>query len=196
MIIALVGASGSGKSTIENILAEKYGYEKIVSLTTREQRIGEVNGKDYHFINDDKFKENLWQGLFAEYEEYSQNRFYGTLKSDYQKGNKVVVLTPNGLRQLKRNCSCEDIYTVYVYANLGTRMKRYIERCGVNEFNFDDAAENYARANRDFGMFLGIDKEVNLVVTNNEGEDVFEVAEEIHKQCQDIIEKEIFAYTE
>ena len=33
----------------------------------------------------------------AEYDEYSQGRFYGTLKSDYADGNKIVVLTPNGI---------------------------------------------------------------------------------------------------
>ena len=196
MIVVLLGASSSGKSTIENILSNKFGYEKIVSYTTRPQRLGEKNGKDYHFITNEQFQDSLQKGLFAEYDEYSQNRFYGTLKSDYKKGNKVVVLTPNGLRQLKKNCKDDDIYSVYVDANLGTRVKRYIDRCDVNKFNFDDKNEIASRVERDFAMFLGIDKEVNLVVNNNENDDVLSLAEKIHKQCQEKIENEIFAYTE
>ena len=199
MIIVLLGASGSGKSTIEKILSENYGYEKIISCTTRPQRSGETNGKDYHFIDNDKFQDALRRGLFAEYDEYSQERLYGTLKSDYTNGNKVVVLTPNGLRQLrqlKKSSLYKNIYAVYVDANLGTRVKRYIDRCGVDKFNFDDKNEIASRVERDFAMFLGLDKEVNLVVSNNEGTDVFKIAEEIHKQCQKKIENEIFAYTE
>lgn len=191
MIIALIGASGSGKSTIEKVLSEKYGYKKIVSYTTRPQRIGETNGKDYNFIDNETFKEALYRGLFAEYDEYSQERFYGTLKSDYTKGNKVVVLTPNGLRQLKKTCN-NNIYSVLVNANLGTRMKRYIDRCGVDKFNFDDKNEIAARVERDFGMFLGLEKEVDLVINNNENDDVFGIAEKIHENVQE----EVFAYTE
>lgn len=179
MIIALLGASGSGKSTLENELANKYGYEKIVSCTTRKQRIGEVNGKDYHFIDNETFMEALGRGLFAEYEEYSQNRFYGTHKSDYTSGNKVVVLTPNGFRQLKRNCKDNDIFTVLVEANLGTRIIRYIDRCGVDKFNFDDKNEIAARVERDFGMFLGLENEVDMVVNNDMGTNISDLAKEI-----------------
>ena len=196
MIVVLLGASGSGKSTVENILSKNYGYEKIVSYTTRPQRIGETNGKDYHFITNEQFQESLRKGLFAEYDEYSQERFYGTLKSDYKKGNKVVVLTPNGLRQLKKSCRHEDIYSVLIDSNLGTRIKRYIDRCDVSKFNFDDKNEIASRVERDFAMFLGMNKEVDFIINNNEGDDVLKLAEEIHKQCQDKIEKEIYAYTE
>lgn len=196
MIIALLGASGSGKSTIENILSKDFGYEKIISYTTRPQRIGEMNGRDYHFITNEAFKETLHKGLFAEYDEYSQERFYGTLKSDYKKGNKVVVLTPNGLRQLKKNCPNDEIFSILVNANLGTRVKRYINRCGVDKFNFDDKNEIAARVERDFAMFLGLEREVDLVVDNSEGIDAFNVAKDIHDKCQKIIKDEMFDYTE
>ena len=172
MIIVLLGASGSGKSTIEHELATHHGFEKIVSYTTRKPRENEENGKDYYFVDNDTFKEILNRDLFAEYDEYSQNRLYGTLKSDYADGNKVVVLTPNGLRQLKKNCPNDNIFTILVEANLGTRVKRYIDRCGVDRFNFDDKNEIAARVERDYGMFLGLEKEVDLVVHNDEGTDI------------------------
>ena len=45
-------------------------------------------------------------------------------------------------------------------------------------------------------MFLGVDKEVNLVINNNENDDVFKVAEEIYNKYQEVIKREEFAYTE
>ena len=150
-----------------------------ISHTTRKPRNGEENGKDYWFTDSESFQKLLKSGLFAEFDEYSQNRLYGTLKSDYEDGNKVVVLTPNGLRQLKKNCSNEDIVTVLVEASLGTRIKRYIDRCNTNKFNFDDANEIFSRINRDFGMFLGLEKEVDVVVHNDEGTNIEDLVMEI-----------------
>lgn len=179
MIIVLLGASGSGKSTLEHELATHYGFKKIISYTTRQPRENEENVKDYYFVDNDTFNEILDRGLFAEHDEYSQNRLYGTLKNDYLDGNKVVVLTPNGLRQLKKNCPNEDILTVLVEASLGTRIKRYIDRCGVNKFNFDDKNEIATRVERDYGMFLGLEKEVDLVVHNDEGTNIKDLVAEI-----------------
>ena len=183
MIIVLLGASGSGKSTIEKEISEHFGYKKIVSYTTRKPRAGEVLDKDYHFITNEKFEKMLKQGLFAEYDEYSQKRFYGTAKEDYKSGNKIVVLTPNGLRQLKKNCPNEKIFSVLVESSLGTRVKRYIDRCGVDKFDFDDAGEIFERINRDFGMFLGLEREVDMVIDNSEGANIIDITDEIITAC-------------
>ena len=182
MIIVLLGASGSGKSTLEQELDTHNGFEKIISYTTRQPRNNEENGKDYWFIDNDTFREIMNRDLFAEHDEYSQNRLYGTLKSDYVDGNKVVVLTPNGLRQLKKNCPNEDILTVLVEASLGTRVKRYIDRCGVDKFNFDDKNEIASRVERDYSMFLGLEKEVDLVIHNDEGTNISDLVSDILNQ--------------
>ena len=173
MIIALLGASGSGKSTIEKHLNEDYGYEKIISYTTRNPRANERNGVDYHFITNDEFQKLIDENKMAEYDEYSQGRLYGTLKEDYTSGDKVIVLTPNGYRQLKQMCGDNtSVVSVLVNASLGTRVKRYIDRCGVDKFDFDDKNEIAARVERDFGMFLGLEKEVDIVMNNNENTDM------------------------
>lgn len=176
MIVVLLGASGSGKSTIEKKLVEQYYFNKIISFTTREIRKGEINGRDYYFISKEEFSHMIDTKQFAEYEEYSHGRLYGTLKNDYSneetEENKVVILTPNGLRQIKNNCKSEKIFSVMITANLGTRIKRYIDRCGVDKFNFDDKNEIAARVERDFGAFLGIQNEVDFIINNDEGSDL------------------------
>lgn len=177
--IVLIGASGSGKSTIERELSIHYDYKKIIKYTTRQPRDGEINGKDYYFINNETFDDMLKNGLFAEYEEYSQGRFYGTLKTDYADPdeNKVVVLTPGGFRQLLRTVSRDNFFAVLVEASLGTRVKRYIDRC--DDFDYDDMNEINARVNRDFGMFLGVEKDVDLILQNNDGTRIKDLISEI-----------------
>ena len=93
-----------------------------------------------------------------------------------------MVLTPNGYKQLQKNIDKKHFFSVLVTANLGTRMKRYIDRVGVEKFNYDDKNEISARVERDFGAFMGVNGDVDLIVDNNEGTD-------IHKAVEKIIEE-------
>src|SRR5574344_279630 len=111
-MIILVGESASGKSTIEKILADKYGYKKTVSYTTRPPRDGEVNGVDYHFISEDEYIDKFNSGYFVETGAYN-GWFYGTTKDQYDE-NTVCVLTPHGLRQIKKNFREDDINSFYI----------------------------------------------------------------------------------
>lgn len=185
MIIVLLGASGSGKSTIERQI-RKMGYGKVVSCTTRKAREKEIEGVDYHFISDEKFEELKSKGLFAEHDEYSQGRKYGSLVSDYSGKNIVTVLTPNGLKQLKEKFDSKEIFPVLVNANLGTRMLRYIKRVGLDKFTFDDKNEISARVERDYGMFLGVERDVKMVVNNDFDANITEVAKEILKKVEEL----------
>jgi guanylate kinase len=78
--------SGAGKTTIVQHLLKKYSFlDFSISATTRAPREYEVDGKDYHFMSIDTFKEKVNDGLFVEWEEVYENQFYGTLKSEVER---------------------------------------------------------------------------------------------------------------
>ena len=76
VLIIIAGGSGTGKTTVENLLAQDPNIIKLVSTTTRPQRKGEVNGKDYYFIDKEEFETELKKGRFLEHVVYDRN-FYG-----------------------------------------------------------------------------------------------------------------------
>lgn len=184
MLTILCGPSGSGKTTLQNELGKR-GYKEIVSYTTRSIRPGEVQDVDYHFVSYDTFFKMRDNHEFAEVEEYSQKRFYGTLMKDIKEAvrsddNYVVVVTPNGMRAITNGLQMESggafdaekYLTVMVHASLGERVKRYIGRCGVDKFSFDDMNEINARVNRDFGMFLNMENMVDINLDNDTADDI------------------------
>lgn len=65
-----------------------------VSATTRKPRPGEINGREYHFLDEASFRNHIEQGDFLEYEEVYSGILYGTLWSEVRKiwaQNKLVV---------------------------------------------------------------------------------------------------------
>lgn len=155
-MIVLVGESASGKSSIEKYLVENYGYNKIVSYTTRPPREGEVNGVDYHFISIEQFKSLKERCFFAEMAVY-RDWYYGTAKEDCT-NDKIAVLTPHGLRQISK---IKDINVISFYINVPRRDRLIkILRRG------DDIEESYRRNVSDVGMFDGIEDEVDYVIDN------------------------------
>ena len=161
-MIILVGESASGKSTIEKILANKYGYKKTVSYTTRPPRQGEVNGIDYHFISEDEYIEKFNDGFFAETGAYN-NWLYGTTKDQYHT-NTVCVLTPHGLRQIKKTFSDKNkmkMKSFYIKVPRRDRLVKILQRG-------DNLEEAIRRNQSDVGQYDGIEDEVDFVVENNE----------------------------
>lgn len=157
-MLVLIGESASGKSSVARYLVNNFGFNNIIIYTTREPREGEVNGIDYHFINKSQFEHMSTLGLFAETAEYNGWR-YASIKSDYEddSDNKVAVLTPHGIRQIRKNGI--DIYVVYIKIPRRDRLIKILHRG-------DDIEEAYRRSLSDVGQFDGIEDEVDLVVEN------------------------------
>ncbi len=85
-LIVVTAPSGAGKTTIVHHLLDSFDNLAFsVSATTRSQRANEQEGKDYYYINVQKFKELIAQDAFLEWQEVYENQFYGTLKSEVER---------------------------------------------------------------------------------------------------------------
>ncbi len=82
LLIVLSGPSGVGKGTVRKAIFEEDGidFQYSISATTRQPRIGEVNGEDYFFVSREAFEEKISNGDMLEYAQYVNN-YYGTPKS-------------------------------------------------------------------------------------------------------------------
>ena len=96
LLIVISGPSGVGKGTVRKALFElkNHNLEYSVSVTTRPPRAGEVDGKDYYFVNRPTFEEMIKQDRFLEYAEFVGS-YYGTPKDKIEelldKGKEVVL---------------------------------------------------------------------------------------------------------
>lgn len=96
LLIVISGPSGVGKGTVRKALFERKGHnlEFSVSMTTRKPRVGEVDGREYYFVNEEEFKENINNGNMLEYARFVNN-YYGTPKdkvNEQLEAGKEVVL--------------------------------------------------------------------------------------------------------
>lgn len=84
-LIVLTAPSGAGKTTLaRRLMAAVPGLAFSVSATTREPRPGETDGRDYHFLTPDAFRQRLAAGDFLEHEEVYPGRFYGTMRPELE----------------------------------------------------------------------------------------------------------------
>ena len=94
-VLVLSGPSGAGKGTLlAHLFANRPECVFSVSATTRPQRTGEVDGREYHFLDRATFERRRDAGEFLEWAEVHGN-LYGTLRSEVDArvaAGKVVVL--------------------------------------------------------------------------------------------------------
>ena len=107
MMIVISSPSGVGKTTLVKLLAERNkNFEISISNTTRIPRKNEIEGKDYYFINKEKFNDLIKTKSFYEYARVFNN-LYGTLKDpvikNLSQGKDVLFdIDWQGSKQIKR----------------------------------------------------------------------------------------------
>ncbi|PKL48356.1 MAG: guanylate kinase [Planctomycetes bacterium HGW-Planctomycetes-1] len=106
-VVVISGPSGVGKSTICGELIKRLDNVYLsISATTRPQKAGEQDGKDYYFIGRDEFEKQIKAGNFIEYAEVFGN-LYGTPKDKLAQAleqGRIVLLEIDvqGARQVKK----------------------------------------------------------------------------------------------
>ena len=85
-LIVISAPSGAGKTSIVHyLLKELPNLCFSISATSRVKRDNEFDGKDYHFLGVEQFKQKIKEDAFLEWEEVYDNQYYGTLKSEIER---------------------------------------------------------------------------------------------------------------
>lgn len=102
MIFAIMGHTGSGKTTLANELNEKFDVPVITTHTDRPMRDGEVDGIDYHFKEIGEITSDRYVCIREFWTVYRDEPFvYGLLKEDIEKfKNCIIVVDPRGYKSL------------------------------------------------------------------------------------------------
>lgn len=181
-MIIIIGKSGSGKTSVANELEKSYGYEKLITDTTRPMRNGEKDKVDYNFRTVEEFEELKNNGYYGESMTYN-TKFgpfsYGSNKEYYKDYNEksVIVLNPIGFYEVKNNKDLTNGNFISVYLKVideNLLLNRLIDRD-------DDPEEIKRRWKADTIDFDGIENEVDYVVEVVKGKSVKELAKEINE---------------
>ena len=147
----IVGASGSGKTTIANTLEEKYGYKQLQSYTTRPPR--NQNETGHIFVTDEEF--NRLQNIIA-YTEYNNYRYCAT--SEQTNNSDIYVIDPNGIDYLKAHYKDKPIKIINITSPVHTRINRMEQRGDafnkimerlLNDIDFRDFVGDFNITNND-----------------------------------------------
>jgi len=118
LMLVLSSPSGAGKTTLSHMLLDRYStIELSISVTTRKARPGEVEGRDYHFIDAVSFDAMVARGDLLEWAEVFGSR-YGTPRAPVERalamGRDVVFdIDWQGTQQLREK-GRDDLVSVFV----------------------------------------------------------------------------------
>lgn len=183
MIIVLLGKMATGKDTVINIIRNKItNMPTLISHTTRPKRRGEINGKDYYFVDNKTFESMIERGEFIEFRSYRPANgdlwYYGLTKKEISDNAlSIVILDPIGYEALTSYFGNENVIGILLEANEETIYNRAVSRNGdsIEEINRRIEDDNIR-----FDKFKKKHLECHRVFNNND-RDINDVVDEIMK---------------
>lgn len=180
-IIVLCGKSASGKDTLAKMISDKFGFNFIVSTTTRPMRDGESQENPYHFVSKEDFEQLINDGKLIEHRTYNTSVdgipavwYYGAEKREVLEDKKyIAVLDIMGLDGFKETFG-DRVVSFYLNASDEIRKSRCINRGDFNESEFnrrlaDDAivfSDEVIKNKIDFNLSGEMELERNMNLIN------------------------------
>ena len=132
ILVILSSPSGVGKTTLTKKIQQKYSSLKLsVSHTTRAARSNEVDGVDYYFVSQEKFKKLIKEKKFYEYAKIFNN-YYGTLKTNVdeniKKNDILFDIDWQGTKQLSEHTNLNLVKIYLITDSKKELKKRLIKR--------------------------------------------------------------------
>jgi guanylate kinase len=164
-VIVITGPSGAGKGTLIRALLERISdLELAVSATTRLQRSGEEDGREYYFLSDGEFAHRVARGDFLEHVTYVSGQRYGTLRSEVDRiaaKGRIAVLeleTEGALNVAEEIPTAVTIFVTAPVQELERRLReRATESAGEIGERLDLAADQLTQAGS-FGHVVANDE--------------------------------------
>lgn len=177
-MLCLIGKTASGKTTIKDYLIKNYNFSGITTYTTRPKRDVESDNT-YHYISEKEFNEKILQGFWAEWKKYNTVHgtwYYGTSKESLESSSEsdIIILTPDGARDVLKYQKDFDLKIVYIYSNYATIKKRLKKRG-------DDTVEINRRMEKDSEDFRCATTIADRIVYNNYDDKLENVVQKILK---------------
>jgi len=131
-VFVITGPSGAGKGTLIRELVDRIPVlEVAVSATTRAQRPGEQDGREYWFLGETEFVDRIDRGDFLEHVEYVSGKRYGTLRTEMDRiagRDRVCVLELEleGAERVERDV--RGAVTIFIAAEVAELERRLNDR--------------------------------------------------------------------
>ena len=148
--IVIVGAGGSGKDHLRNKFIEK-GFKPNIAYTTRPQREGEIDGKDYNFISVGTFKNCININFWQEYNIFKDEWYYGTSFEDWE-SKQIFIKEPHGVSMINPE-DRKSTLVIYLAIPEEIRKERMNKRIG----NADNVERRIDADRKDFENFTDYD---------------------------------------
>ena len=142
ILIVVSGFSGAGKGTlVKRLVAEYDNYALSVSATTRQPRPGEKDGREYFFMDRERFRQKIDENGLIEYACYCDN-YYGTPREYVERRlseGRDVILEIEIQRALKIKAQYPDALLLFVMPPSMEELRRRLVGRGTEA----EGIENY-----------------------------------------------------